>query len=91
MKVNAKYVQQLMFNRGWSQTEFANELGVCRAEVNRYFNGKRKGGAKFIGALIRIFPDEPLDKLFFLDHALPVGNAKEIQTLAGSGESTDGE
>ena len=76
-----KYIQRLMFERGWSQTELANELGLCRAEVNRYFNGKRKGGAKFIGALIRVFPDEPLNKLFFFETMLPGGNCIKSSLL----------
>ncbi len=75
MEVNIKHVQKLMFDRGWSQTEFASELGLSRAEVNRCFNGKRKGGAKFIGALICAFPQEPIDQLFILDKPLSKGNA----------------
>ena len=83
MRVNVKHIRKLMFDNGWTQQEFADVLGVCRAEVNRYINGKRKGGAKFIGALIRKFPDEPLDKLFFLDSVLPEGNTSRIEQPQG--------
>ena len=64
---NKDYIQKLVFQRGWSQTEFAEKLGMSRAEVNRFFNGKRKGGTKFAGNVIRVFPSEPLESLFFLD------------------------
>ena len=67
MKPNPKYIQSLVFKRGWTETEFANQLGVSRSMVNRFFNGKRNGGAKLIGCLMRVFPDEPQDKLFFLE------------------------
>ncbi|MDJ0304750.1 helix-turn-helix transcriptional regulator [Dehalobacter sp.] len=73
MVPNMKYIQDLVFKQGWSQTEFANELGMSRAEVNRLFNGRRKGGTKLAGNLIRVFPNEPIDKLFFLHQVLPVG------------------
>ncbi|WP_459929036.1 helix-turn-helix domain-containing protein [Desulfosporosinus burensis] len=51
--------------RSWTQTEFAERLGMSRAEVNRFFNGKRKGGTKLAGNIIRVFPTEPLERLFF--------------------------
>ena len=39
---NRKYIQKLVFDQGWTQSEFAEKLGMSRAEVNRFFNGKRK-------------------------------------------------
>jgi transcriptional regulator with XRE-family HTH domain len=66
MKPNIKYIQSLVFKKGWSQSEFAKQLGMSRAEVNRLFNGRRKGGTKLAGNLIRVFSDEPLEMLFFL-------------------------
>lgn len=65
MVPNREYIQKLMFKQGWTQTEFAGQLGMSRAEVNRFLNGKRKGGAKLNGNIIRVFPDEPIEKLFF--------------------------
>lgn len=73
---NKDYIQKLVFQRGWSQTEFAEQLGMSRAEVNRFFNGKRKGGAKLVGNIIRVFPEEPLERLFFLYDMLPEGKVK---------------
>ena len=67
MEPNVKYIQELMFRSGWSQAELARKLGMSRAEVNRFFNGHRKGGAKLIGGIVRVFSSEPLEKLFFLD------------------------
>ena len=66
MKPNPKYIQSLVFKNGWSESQFAMKLGVSRSMVNRFFNGKRSGGAKFIGGLMKVFPDEPMEKLFFL-------------------------
>jgi transcriptional regulator with XRE-family HTH domain len=67
MKPNPQYIKSLVYKNGWSESEFALELGVSRSMVNRFFNGKRIGGTKFVGCLLRVFPNEPLDKLFFLD------------------------
>ena len=44
MKPDPKYIQQLVFDRGWSEAEFAMKLGMSRSTVNRFFNGKRGGG-----------------------------------------------
>ena len=70
---NKEYIQELVFRQGWSQTEFAEKLGMSRAEVNRFFNGRRIGGTKLAGNIIRVFADEPIDRLFFLQSVLPSG------------------
>lgn len=74
MVPNIKYIQKLASERGWSQTKFAAALGMSRAEVSRLFNGRRRGGMKLVGSLIRVFPNEPLDKLFFLQQVVLKGN-----------------
>jgi transcriptional regulator with XRE-family HTH domain len=67
LKPNPKYIQSLVFRQGWTETEFAEKMHVSRSMVNRFFNGKRNGGAKFIGSLLKVFPNEPMERLFFLD------------------------
>lgn len=73
MILNKEYIQKLVYQRGWSQTEFAARLCMSRAEVNRFFNGKRKGGTKLAGNIIRVFSTEPIEDLFFLDRVVPEG------------------
>ena len=73
MILNKEYIQKLVSQRGWSQTEFAKRLCMSRAEVNRFFSGKRKGGTKLAGNIIRVFSSEALEDLFFLDRTLPEG------------------
>jgi len=63
---NKEYIYTLVCNKDWSWAELARKMGVSRAEVSRWLNGRRKGGSKFISGIIKAFPDEPLDKLFFL-------------------------
>lgn len=36
-------------------------------EVSRLLNGKRTGGKKCIGGLIKAFPQADISELFFLD------------------------
>jgi len=64
MKLNKDYIRELVFKQGWSQTEFAEKLGMSRAEVNRFFNGRRTGGSKLVGNIIRVFYNVPMNKLF---------------------------
>jgi transcriptional regulator with XRE-family HTH domain len=67
MKPNIEYIRQIMKEHNWSNTQLAMKIGISRMEVSRLMRGVRVGGKKTIGGLIRAFPDEPLDKLFFLD------------------------
>ena len=66
MTPNREYIFSLVKEKGWSWSELARRMGLSRAEVCRWAKGSRLGGRKFIGGVIKAFPDEPLDKLFFL-------------------------
>lgn len=46
-------------------TQLAMKIGISRMEVSRLMRDMRIGGKKTIGGLIRAFPNEPLEKLFF--------------------------
>lgn len=54
-----------MDKRHWSGSQLAMKMGVSRMEVSRLLRGKRVGGKKCIGGLIRAFPNTSLDDLFF--------------------------
>jgi len=73
MKLNKDYIRELVFKQGWSQTEFAEKLGMSRSEVNRFFNGRRAGGSKLAGNIVRVFANEPMDKLFYFNIELQTG------------------
>lgn len=66
MKPNMELIHQLVRQKGWSGSQLAKRMGVSRTEANRLLSGKRIGGKKCIGGLIRAFPDVPIDQLFFL-------------------------
>lgn len=66
MKPNVDRIKALMAVRRWSASELARQMGVSRSETTRLLNGKRNGGNKVISGLIKAFPDEPLESLFFL-------------------------
>lgn len=78
MVLKKEYIQELVRQHGWSQTEFAKRLCMSRGEVSRFFNGKRGGGTKLAGNIIRVFSTEPLENLFFLDRVLPEGRENNI-------------
>jgi transcriptional regulator with XRE-family HTH domain len=71
--------------RRWSASELARQMGVSRSETTRLLNGKRNGGNKVISGLIKAFPEEPLETLFFLPSAYPFvnsyGNSVSIKKL----------
>ena len=65
MKPNVERIKELMAVRRWSASELARQMGVSRSETTRLLNGKRNGGNKVISGLIKAFPEEPLETLFF--------------------------
>jgi len=77
MEPRIDYIRELVRKREWNGSEFAREIGISRAEANRFLNGKRKGGKKLIGGLLQAFPDENLDTLFFLPCVYPNVNIGE--------------
>jgi len=66
MKPNMEKVRALIAQKGWSGSQLALHMGVSRTEANRLLTGKRVGGKKCIGGLIKAFPSVPIDQLFFL-------------------------
>ena len=77
MKPRVERVRALMEERQWSASELARRMGVSRSESTRFLNGKRKGGNKVISGLMRAFPDEPMESLFFLPELYPNVNINE--------------
>lgn len=67
MKPNIEYIKQEMERHKWTGSQLAMKMGVSRMEVSRLLRGKRVGGKKCIGGLIKAFPDADLKDLFFLD------------------------
>ena len=65
MKPKVDRIKELMAVRRWSASELARQMGVSRSETTRLLNGKRNGGNKVISGLIKAFPEEPLENLFF--------------------------
>lgn len=67
MKPNIELVKKLIKEKGWSISNLAIRMGVSRMEAGRLLSGKRVGGKKCIGGLIKAFPNVDLNELFFLD------------------------
>ena len=66
MKPNIEYIKQEMERHKWTGSQLAMKMGVSRMEVSRLLRGKRVGGKKCIGGLIKALPDADLKDLFFL-------------------------
>ena len=65
MKPNIEYIKIEMERHKWSGSQLAMKMGVSRMEVSRLLRGKRVGGKKCIGGLIKAFPDADINELFF--------------------------
>lgn len=67
MKLNVDYLKEVMERRNWTIGQFAIRTGLSNTTICRILNNKRGAGAKSIGAIMKALPEEPLDKLFFLE------------------------
>lgn len=67
MRPNTELIKAELVKRKWSGSQLALKMGLSRMEVSRLLRGKRIGGKKCIGGLIKAFPDIPMEQLFFLD------------------------
>lgn len=65
MKPNIEYIKKEMELHRWTGSQLAMKMGISRMEVSRLLHGKRVGGKKCIGGLIKAFPDADLKSLFF--------------------------
>lgn len=65
MKPNIEYIKSEMERHKWTGNQLAMKMGISRMEVSRLLCGKRVGGKKCIGGLIRAFPNADLKKIFF--------------------------
>lgn len=86
MRPNIERIKELMNAKRWSASELARQMGVSRSETTRLLNGKRNGGNKVISGLIKAFPEESLDSLFFLPTVYP--NVNEIRIDVSSKKSS---
>lgn len=78
MRPNIEFIRKEMERRKWTGNQLAMKMGVSRMEVSRVLRGKRIGGKKCIGGLIKAFSDVELKDLFFLDRMEPIDSDKEV-------------
>jgi len=78
MEPRIEYIRQLVRERNWSGSELARQMGISRAEANRFLKGNRKGGKKIISGLLKTFPGETLETLFIFPTAEPNVNTNDL-------------
>lgn len=66
MDINKDYVLQLMSEKNISMGHLAKKAGVSTSTISRWLSGKRGAGKQLMSGLYKAFPNEPIDKLFFL-------------------------
>lgn len=81
MQANKEYVQELIKKHNWSQNQFARNAGVSKTTASRWLRGERGAGRRLMSGIIKAFPNEPLEKLFFLEKPSPNRNkhVKEVE------------
>jgi transcriptional regulator with XRE-family HTH domain len=63
---NSEYIRELLSKNEWTQHQLAIKADLTPATISRLLSGKRGGSPKTIAALMKAFPEEPIDKLFIL-------------------------
>lgn len=74
MILNVNSVKELTDKKGWSERELARRSGLSNATISRIFAGKRGAGTRSIIGIRKAFPNEPIEKLFFLPWPLLKSN-----------------
>lgn len=67
MKLQIAYIKRLLEINGWSQNELPRRTGVSKSEISKALNNKRGVGRKLASGLLRLFPNESMDRLFILN------------------------
>jgi transcriptional regulator with XRE-family HTH domain len=57
----ARFLSDVLRERGWSQTEAAEALGVSQTHISRLLSDKEAPGRKTIAALARVLPWDEQD------------------------------
>lgn len=65
MKVRNEVLKEKLKKNLWSQNELAIRVGVTRGTISRVMNNKRGAGRKVIEGLLRTFPEETIESLFY--------------------------
>lgn len=87
MTPNRTYIMKLVNKRGWSDSELARQMGISRAEANRFMKGQRCGGKKLMSGLLRAFPNETIETLFILPTLSLIRNKQSINETYETRES----
>lgn len=83
MRLNVEHLQEVLNENQWSRRKFAMKAGLSPATVSRILNEKRGAGAKTIGAIHRVLPEESLEKIFTVDR--PAGRYVTANVTAKGG------
>ena len=66
MFLNLEFLKELIEKNGLSERQLAMKSGLSPATISRIITGKRGAGTRTLAGIRKAFPEEPLDKLFFL-------------------------
>jgi transcriptional regulator with XRE-family HTH domain len=64
--LNLEFLKELIEKNGLSERQLARKSGLSPATISRIITGKRGAGTRTLVGIRKAFPEEPLDKLFFL-------------------------
>jgi transcriptional regulator with XRE-family HTH domain len=81
LNLNIQKTIEYMEQKGWSEADLAEKIGVSRVQVYRVLRGQRAPGNEFIAGLLNACRELGLNDLFIFEEPLPVGNNARISTL----------
>lgn len=66
MRLRLEHVYELMRKKELSQRKLCEKAGLSTACISRLLSGQREPSTKVISGLLKAFPEETFDTLFFL-------------------------
>ncbi|WP_227764997.1 helix-turn-helix domain-containing protein [Zhaonella formicivorans] len=67
MFINDKKVKEKIMIIGWSQNELARRMQLPKGTLSNVLLGRRGAGRKVISGLLRVFPEERLEDLVYME------------------------
>ncbi|WP_044649217.1 helix-turn-helix domain-containing protein [Paenibacillus terrae] len=78
LSLNIPKTQQYMKEKGWSEADLAEKIGVSKVQVYRVLRGQREPGNEFIAGLLSACREMGLNDLFIFEQPLPLGSGEEV-------------
>jgi len=67
MRLKTETIKRLIAESNLSQNQLAKRIGISKGCLSNSLNGRRGAGRKLLSGLLRVFPEERLEDLVYME------------------------